>query len=291
MARKPRANGDIDPAHVDVAQKPNRKRRPTRRELEPLPEHLTAQGMEALERMKARPATPGIMIEPDNEDGFMATSPWQQDDKWFALLADACGTRSTSVVHVLLEHLRGLCSESYDHQHERWKTSEMEWNAALAIVNASRPADELQAMQVAQMVAIHWMQMRHSGYALGRTQGWMDPKDAATSAILARTFVQQAEGLRRMKAKPRKIRQEITVRRDTHIHHHQHLHVEGGADQIEGRPCEPTPRTRRNTGLIGHASSPPLFGSNQTGFGVPVPGDEGPDTLPDSRRKGRRAKG
>lgn len=286
------APDDIDPAHFDAGQKPKRKRKLKLRDREHLPTYLAGAAVKAADRKERRPATPGVMAEPNDEGGYTFCAPWKDDERWFDLLADAFGTRSIAVTTTFMNHLKGLCSQSFDHDAERWKPSEMEWNAALAIVNATRPRNELEAMFVAQMVAIHWMQIKHAGYQLSRTSGWMDPKDAATTSMLSRTFVQQMSEFRKGRQKPRNnVKQTIVVKRESHHHTHQHVHLEGGGVSNGGQPREP--RGYRNggnetfggdAGAIEHESCPALPGPNATGNVVPMPRNQGEGALSAPRR-------
>ncbi len=90
-----------------------------------------------------------------------------------------------------------------------------------------------EAALAAQMVAVHWMQMRLAARALN--QGYMIlEKEAALAGKLARTYAIQLEALAKLKGKRRVTRQSIKVSRETH--HHQHIHVHRGTGENDGQP-------------------------------------------------------
>ena len=79
---------------------------------------------------------------------------------------------------------------------------------ALAVIKDSKPRDELEAMQLAQMAAVHAALMRAAG-DLARAEH-LPYLDSATRAInqLARTYTAQLEGLKRYRTGPD---QKVTV--------------------------------------------------------------------------------
>lgn len=116
------------------------------------------------------------------------------------------------------------------------ETERRHLNAALAILHASRPQNEIDAMLAANAVALHWMHMRAASYALKMNGNFIDGRTAAASAKLARAFVSTVEAMDRRKRRKRASRQIITVKRDTHYHQHKHVHVEGGGLPIGDQP-------------------------------------------------------
>lgn len=280
---------DVDPARSDV---PTAKRRRRSRGKVPMPEPMLEWAAAATERGKKRPMSPGVMV--DVKEGVPSVTPIHQDQAaWEDMLADAFGTRSLGVMKTFMAHLAGLARQTYDHGAQAWKPSERELNAALAIVNASRPATELEAMQVAQMVAVHWMQMQVSAHALGNYGTWIDPKDVASVSMLARTFSAQADALRRSKQKPRKtVRQKIEV----HHHNHQHIHMEGGGRQTGSQPHASgeeadVGKSIARAAITAGGAEVPGEGENN-GRVVPLRRDEGEAGLSHARRfKPGRAEG
>src|SRR3546814_7424551 len=63
-----------------------------------------------------------------------------------------------------------------------------------------------------------------------------DTRMIAAYAKLARASATQFETMAVLKGKRRSTRQQITVTHEKHIHHHQHVHLEGGADETGVQP-------------------------------------------------------
>ncbi len=226
--------GDIDPAHVDVAVAPKPKQR-ARRKVQQMPKLLEPWAAKAEARMARRPASPGIMIEPGTGQGDVVyASPHDNDAVWQIQLHDAFGTRSKSTVQVFIHQLRALCGQHWNREHEEWRPSETELNAALNFVNSLQPRNEAEAALAAQMVAIHLMTMRVSAQVLGA--GTLDERTAATAGKLARTYAILFDTLNRGRGKGRSTRQRITVTHEKHIHTHQHVHVHQGGEQTDAQP-------------------------------------------------------
>lgn len=79
---------------------------------------------------------------------------------------------------------------------------------ALAVIKDLKPRDELEAMQLAQMAAVHAALMRAAGQ-LARAE-YLTHLDSATRAVnqLARTYTAQLEGLKRYRSG---LEQKVTV--------------------------------------------------------------------------------
>lgn len=275
-----------DPEKVDVvAQPPKRRRRITKRKkstARPSKEETST----TLERLRAKPCSPGILIEPQPDNSVQYEAPHTDTVAWDIQIHAAFGTRSTSTVQTFLEHLRGLVRTTYRDDVQQWVPDEIELNAILNIVHSTQPQNEMEAMLAAQMCAIHLMQIRSAGYALSTSSSWIEPKNAATVSMLSRTFVKQMEELRRQKNPDRPlIKQEITVIHRTEVHHYdhsQHVHLEGGAShfggQVHGR------EGKQSTAAIqGRAALPGSCEVN--GATVPITSGEGKACVPDSWRR------
>lgn len=274
--RRPDCEGNVDPKRLDIDQKPKRRRKPITRKREPMPEQAKPWREAARKRKERRPVYPGVILEAA-QGAYRVVSPFDDDPGWLDMVADAFGTRSRGVIAMFFDHLTALCQDSYDHSNEAWKPNEQHLNAALAIIHASRPKDELDAMLCAQAVAIHWMQMRASAKLIGGTAGWLDPHMAKVCARLSETFVKQVEAIDRRRRKPRIVRQVITVKRETHFHQHKHVHLEGGDVENDGQG------QGTRTGIIEAGAKVP--GDKPSGEVVRLPYREGQEGLPNARRR------
>lgn len=228
----PGAPDDIAPDRVDVLASTARRQK---RKRAPMPENLAPFTQKARARLERLPASPGVMIEPSPDGGSQITSPHDNADAWEVQIASAFGTRSVSAIKTFVGQLKDLCGTHWTGEH--WKPSETELNAALAIVNDCQPRNSAQAALCAQMVAVHFMQMRMSSQALG--SGIMDHRDAAIAAKLARTYAIQLDALERAQGRKQTARQTIRVRKE--LHQHVHYHRGGGESgaQPQGRIAAP----------------------------------------------------
>jgi hypothetical protein len=253
-----RPESDIDPRRLTV-EPGKRRRRRDRKKPAPSKSAVSARA-ETVARVEALPASPGVMQEARGE-GWVTASPHADTDLWELQLADAFGTRSISLIRTFTAQLRALSPEDWDEDARRWKASETEWNALLALVADHRPANAAQAALAAQMGAIHLMTMRMSAQALNN--GYMVlEKDATIAGKLARTYAMQCETMAMLKGKERTAKQSIAVTRESH--HHQHIHVHRGGEKNDdqshatdgGRPCpDAAVEPSRGTALPGSDSS------------------------------------
>lgn len=233
MSRRPRE--DIDPKNEILLHRRRRRKLCDRSKPEP-PEQLKAAESKASARTFKRPVSPGIMYEQVGEY-FYPTAPHSDIGLWELQIFDAFGTRSRSIVLTFLAQLRRLVPEvSVEGVADR-KPDETELNAALAMVADIQPRNVIEAALAAQMVAVHWLQMRLSAQAFNRFSHTVVGQDAALAGKLARTFAMQLDTLAKLRGKHRVSRQTIRVRKELHqnVHYHDHR----GDSGIDGQPHEP----------------------------------------------------
>ena len=145
-------------------------------------------------------------------------------------LADAFGTRSRAVFVTFMRQLEALCGLSHwDEAAKQWRLDEHEFSAALAIINSLHPCNELEAAHAPQMVAVHLLTMKVAARAI---EYEYDNRTASVAGKLARTFTAQREAFERIRKPNRTARQSIKVTKESHYHHHQHLH-RGAAETNE----------------------------------------------------------
>lgn len=221
-------DGTVDPATLDVAAKPKRKRRARNRPQPSAELQDWAGGAEV--RASARPHPPGIILEAAGFDNEHWTSPHSDPDLWALQLSDAFGTRSRAVVSTFMTQLAALCRQSHwDDEARQWRLDENEYSAALAMVNSIKPKNEMEAALAAQMVAIHLLQMKVAARAIRYEY---DTKTVAVAGKLARTFTMQLESLQRLRGKRKTTRQSICVKKELH----QHVHYHRGDIETDGQP-------------------------------------------------------
>lgn len=223
-------DGRLDPAKADVANRPKRRRR--NRKLPDPPPELREWEKEAEKRLYARPIPPNIILEPAGFDEERWTAPHSDTELWTLQLADAFGTRSRAVIATFMRQLEALCRpDHWDDEAKQWRLDEHEYSAMLGIIASTKPRNELEAAQVAQIVAIHLLTMKVAARAIKYEY---DTRTAAVAAKLARTFTLQVETFRSGRRRKPAARQTITVRKETH--QHVHYHDNRGAIENERQP-------------------------------------------------------
>jgi hypothetical protein len=261
-------SGQIDPAKLDAAAKPKRRRKERNRP--PPAEELRDWEDAAEKRAFARPYPPGIMLEAAGMNAENWTAPHDDSSLWTLQLADVFGTRSQAVIATFLRQLEALCEQSHwDEEAKQWRLDEHQFSAALAVVNSVKPRNEMEAALAAQMVAIHLLTMKVSAYALKHEY---DTRTAATAGKLAKAFTSQLEALQSLRGEKPQSHQTITVRKELH----QHVHYHRGEDRSDGQPHEP-PAT-----IVDQRASLPS--PQPGGEAMPLPGGEGEEAVPDARR-------
>ena len=95
----------LDPARLDVLAKPRRRRRAA------VPENMRPALAEAEKRARARPAVPGLLIEPTDGDldDPSYRSPWVDREACELMLADCFATRSTATIQAFIDQIASLC--------------------------------------------------------------------------------------------------------------------------------------------------------------------------------------
>jgi hypothetical protein len=158
------------------------------------------------------------LVRPDAYNEQTSPPASEQDIKaWEARLNAALGTVSPDFVRSSLLQIQSAARSPYG------TVSEMAINAALAMVEAARPRDEIEAALAVQMACTHTAAMAilgkmDSGFGTERRIAAF----GATAARLMRTFTMQVEVLRRLRHGGH---QFVRV---------EHVHVNDGGQAIIG---------------------------------------------------------
>jgi hypothetical protein len=205
----------------------------TRRAKRRLPDGLDAIADEAQERLLARQAPPRVRIEKD-EKGWRFSCPYSKEDeeRWWALIADAFGTRCGGLIDHFLERITELVPEGrWNREKKFWYPSEPDFNAVLAIVASLKPENEAQAAHAAQLAALHLSAMKLGEHATRYG-------NERTVAILAKTTRAYGEGIERMarlqgRVQPKTVNQTIQV---IYVDGRSVNQFAGGYDRIGDQP-------------------------------------------------------
>jgi len=215
MSQKPLANSEnaVTPAANDPLPLPPPTDR-ERREIE------IAQGRLVGRR---RPARAKVRSRQYGSRSFF--SPHADHAGFRARLADALGTASPDFVNASLHQLIQAVSRCDQPE----GGSEMELNAALALIECVRPANEIEAALALQMAAVHRLAMEMMG-ELRRGSSRTANLHCDLSVKLLRAFAAQFEALDR---KRRGGRQLVRI---------EHVTVQAGGRAIVGHLETPTAR-------------------------------------------------
>jgi len=217
--------------------------------------------------------TPGGELEYPFADG---------EGDWYWIVRDAFGTRMDAIAAVFINQLLNLCSSSWDEETQEWVPDQDEITTILNIISATKPKNEAEAVLAAQFAATHMITMKVAERAYKYPY---DTKTLSAYAKLVRASAAQAEAMTSMKGKRRTTRQSIAVRHEKHIHHHQHVHLEGGGPKNERQPdaanIEPGVANPGAATVEGVSALPSPQASGRV---VRIPSREGQESLPHARR-------
>jgi len=248
------------------------------RDGEPVPEVLRPSIARAKTRTLARRHPPVVALDRSEPGPAKWSWPFGETEEetrdWRWLILDAFGTRREAIAGCFLNSLIALCSTEWDDSREEWIPNEGELAAMLGIVNAHQPKNEAEAALAAQMAAVHLLTMKVGKRVADYPH---DTRMINAFAKLTHAGAAQFDAMVTLKGKRRSTRQHITVARETHVHHHQHVHLAGGGDQTEGQPDEPN-----GTGVAEGCAALP--GPDEAGRVVPLKGGARKASLLDARR-------
>lgn len=257
----------------------------------PMPETFRPWVDDARAKHFARPPAPGVVFEQEVDGRWQIGSPYGDREAWEVMICEAFGTRSHATMWTFLDQLRALVGDY--HNGSGWVPDEFAVTAAINIVKACQPENEIQAALAAQMVAVHFLTMKAA--KASASLDIVDPRDISMVSKLARTYATQAETLGKLQGKVKT--QHITVSYERHEHHHthvhdeRHVHLSGGGPGNGGQGYGPAPVLP--AGIVGDACCAPLSGPDASRDALPEARDQGEAAMPVARlREGvRRTEG
>lgn len=189
-------------------------------------------------------------------------------------IADTFGTRSGDFSHACINWLANAARDRSE------PLSQEAINAALAVVAAAQPANEMEALLAVQMYATHDLSMEMMRRAKKASDLRSMTEFGTLATKLSRTMAAQIEALGKLRRGG-----EQTVRVE-HVHvYHGGQAVVGVVNQGggSGKPVE-----RGQGPYIAATVGPALLGENPQGDGVPIPSGQGQEALPHPRRRTRK---
>jgi hypothetical protein len=155
-----------------------------------------AEFLRAMAAYRDRPSRPAAALEPNPAGGFIRKAREGEDESILLVRQlDALGTSSEDFLNSALTSVLGVLSDS------RGKVSSRDYNAALAVLAAVQPTNELEAMLACQMVAANEGAMRcarmigsASAFDVDQAQMW-----GGLANKFMRTSVAQMEALAKMR--------------------------------------------------------------------------------------------
>lgn len=212
-----------------------------------------------------RPARPEL--EAAIEDGALHVRQVHSDDQGGAYqMQRAFGSASGEYVGRSLLDLAGAVG-----------TKSIDLTAAVALVDAVAPKDELEAALAQQMAAAHFMAMRMAEKARTSTTLPHIQAFANLSTKFQATFTRQIDALNRLRSGGEQVVRHVHVHEGGQAIVADHFYNGGGRSQtFAGQAYGQSP------------CGPALLGQDPAGYGVPVPGDERPEALPNPRGRPRK---
>ncbi len=236
--------------------------------------------LDAMVRTRDRPQRGEIKVKQEGAVVDMG-SPHADQAGWFAQMQDTFGTRSSDFTLAGINWLANAAAE-------RGKPlSERTTNAALAIVAAAAPANEMEALLAVQMFAAHDLSMELMRRAKQSESLRAVAEYGTLATKLSRTMTSQIEALGKLRRGG-----EQTVRVE-HVHVYEGGQAVVGVVNTQGGPGAHGKRSGQSYGPdIAVAIGPALLGQDTPGNGMPVAGDARPEAVPHPRRrKSRRSEG
>lgn len=227
----------------------------------------------AMVRHREREARPAVSVETSAE-GTKIACPHDDEVGHGIQIADTFATRSGDFSHACTSWLANAAAE------QGKPLSETTLNAALAMVAATAPANEMEALIAVQMFAAHdlSMDLMRRAKQTSNVRAMTEYGNLATK--LSRTMTAQIEALGKLRRGG-----EQTVRVE-HVHVYEGGQAvvgvvhQGGADEKSiGRGHGPDAAA-----AIGAA----LLGQDPAGHGMPVASREGQEAVPHPRRRRRQ---
>lgn len=229
----------------------------------PLSEYQVAQRDRQGARNRARPERPeaNLLKELDGKGGLTLTiqSVKGQDEKLYAAaMFEALGTRSIPFLNDTLDNVMRVLSPSRD-------VTADQYNAALAIMAAVEPENELEATLASQMVAANDCAMRCMRGMAGSQMTDQHRMYGDLANKFMRTFTAQVEALAKLRRKGEQ------VVRHVHVHEGGQAVVAGTINQTGGRGSDES--SDQSHGAEVFEACAALPSPDAARDGVPVPGN------------------
>lgn len=234
---------------------------------------------EAATRQLKRPERAKLKVTETAPRSIAYEPPHKNAAGAYALVREAFGTRSSAFAgHALLE-LANMAGDP-------GKPSEEAINAALAILGAIEPRDELEAAMAEQIIAAHVASLQFLNRARANMGEYRDTACAYVNAAtkLSRTMAVQIEALAKLRNGGKQ------------THEVRYVYVNGpvlgaGAQAVFGLPGGGVrgsnfdqPHGGSDPAALAFAPGVPVWREDPTRDALPVAGGEGEEALPDARR-------
>lgn len=243
-----------------------------------MPANLRDRARLAKTAHRDRFAVPQLAFDPA---GIGWCCPYRDEDRgdWEALLFEAFGTRSLSVVNCFLTNIEALCDKDWDATAQQWQPDVVQMNTAIAVMASTNPADEAQACIAAQMVSLHFTAMKLGGVASKMNSP--DERTAATMARVSKAYASLARTLAQLQGKVSRSRHDMHVTYYDQRDQRQQTVVMGGGGQNGGQPHASKEIIVEPTADAGRAALPSPCANG--GAAMSFAGSEGQARMPTPR--------
>lgn len=251
---------------------PSRLRDPTTRE--------AAAIQNAHEKSAMRPARVSMSVTTTGEGGVSISNPHSDSAGWTAHIEETFGTSSEAFSN---QAFARMLSSVVD---RKTPATDVQANAALAIMGAIAPANELEAIIGEQIIAAHSASLDFLCRARLNAGEYRDTAAiyANMATKVSRTMAAHIEALTRLRSGGRQRIEVVYVNGPAIIGDNAQTVFAGGGpgdgEQIVGQP-----HATEALAHIAAATGLPMRRQDPAGDALPGASREGPDAVPDARRK------
>lgn len=239
----------------------------------------------ARQRNAERPARPSLAVTTTGTAAITISNQHTDRKGWFDHLADVVGTNSEDFLNEVIQRLGGaVATRVGDERHVTARQGEL--NAALALMGAIAPKDELEAALGEQIIAAHIASMDFMRRARANAGENRHTSEAYTNMAtkVSRTMATHVETLTKLRTGGKQRIEVIYVNGPAVIGDHAQT-VIGAEGQGEARRISAQPLGPDHFASLEAAPGVPMPGQDAARDALPITSNPGAEAVQDSRRK------
>lgn len=236
---------------------------------------------EAARSLLKRPARASLTLKSDPTGGVLISNPHANANGWHAHMSDTFGTASEAFSNQSFVRVLTAAAD------RKKPATEMQANAALALMGAIAPENELEAAIGEQIIAVHLASLDFLNRARTNAGEYRDTAVAYASAAtkLTRTMGAMVETLTKLRTGGRQRIEVVYVNGPAVIGDNTQTVITGGDAGGGGNSIVGQPHATAAIAHIAAATGLPMRRADTEGDALPVASCEGQEALPDARRQ------